>query len=87
MKNLNIPIYRAKKIDSDEYVEGSIRKLVDEDVYIIDYIKSEKYKFCTARIDITTLKVSFNDKDWYSIEEAKRRINASYLAEAIGMQE
>lgn len=22
MKNLNIPIYRAKKIDSDEYVEG-----------------------------------------------------------------
>lgn len=24
MENLNIPIYRAKKIDSDEYVEGCL---------------------------------------------------------------
>lgn len=37
--NQNIPIYRAKKIDSDEYVEG----FYIEDYGVASYIQESKY--------------------------------------------
>lgn len=69
--NLNIPIYRAKKIDSDEYVFG---KLI-EDYGIGFYLQINKslenicntygdYGFSTTdfeQIDITTLSIHFFD--------------------------
>ncbi len=63
MENLNIPIYRAKKIDSDEYIVGY---LVEEWEYkgknkrFFYGIKRFKSK-ATIEIDPTTLSIHFHD--------------------------
>jgi len=54
MKDLNIPIYRAKKLTSDEYVEGSY---CDGNIIDIDY---EGFQTWTE-IDTTTLAIHFPD--------------------------
>lgn len=66
---MNIPIYRAKKIDSDEYVEGNL--IEDEGVfYIIKnpvithfnglQILTGEYEYLHS-IDPTTLAIHFPD--------------------------
>lgn len=61
---MNIPIYRAKKIDSDEYITGYLYK--NGDFVTVHNI----------RIDPPTLAIHFPDiintnseKVWYSMEE------------------
>ena len=68
---MNLPIYRAKKIDSNEYVEG----FYIEDYGIASYIQESKYlNFIVSdrgekgmevdtlfQIDPTTLSISFPD--------------------------
>ena len=70
-----IPVYRAKKIDSDEYVKGYLVRAddydadVDEDqvIYFImdkmeNYRTSEVWDFVqNSRIDPTTLAIHFPD--------------------------
>lgn len=71
----NIPIYRAKKIDSEEYVKGYLvraddyRTDVDEDqiIYFImdkmeNYRTTEVWDFVqNSRIDPTTLAIHFSN--------------------------
>ena len=55
MSNLNIPIYRAKKKDSDEYAEG---------FYYFDkehYIHGINTSWVEQEIDKSTLSIHFND--------------------------
>jgi hypothetical protein len=62
MENFNIPVYRAKKIDSDEYVEGfyfNRKNMLGKIIY-------HKIDFSTtcdsyAEIDPTTLAIHFPD--------------------------
>ena len=54
MNNLNIPIYRAKKIDSDEYI-GGFYECWNDNHYIVDKY-NEFYK-----IDHHTLAINFTD--------------------------
>lgn len=54
---MNIPIYRAKKIDSDEYVMGMLTKRVFTDYLLIrDDINTN-----LSKIDPTTLAIHFSD--------------------------
>lgn len=62
MKNLNIPIYRAKKIDSDEYVEGYYEHIKGARGYKNDVIKyniksGRTILNCNSSIDPTTLAI------------------------------
>lgn len=68
MKNINIPIYRAKKIDSDEYVIGFYSSAYDIRHYVItnlgvDTKTSTVYQMSTDihKIDATTLSINFPD--------------------------
>ena len=72
---INLPIYRAKKIDSDEYncgyliIADDYEADADEDqiVYFImhkmeNYRTNEVWDFvCNSRIDPTTLSIHFPD--------------------------
>ena len=56
---MNIPIYRAKKIDSDEYVEGYFYQpthFISDGGKIID----EK-SYDNVKIDLSTLAIHFDD--------------------------
>ena len=54
---INLPIFRAKKIDSDEYVEGYLEEYNTSDFYIsLMPNKIDAYK-----IDPTTLSIHFPD--------------------------
>ena len=57
-QDINIPIYRAKKIDSDEYVIGWYSEpiVIESKLYL-----SITNKDGTFRIDPTTLAMSFPD--------------------------
>ena len=63
-QELNIPIYRAKKIDSDEYVEGDFFKgkpstnTFNIDYWFEDEVKHGKKAFT---IDVSTLAIHFPD--------------------------
>jgi len=68
MKNINIPIYRAKKIDSDEYVIGFYSSAYDIHHYVITHLgvdtkTSTVYQMSTDihKIDPTTLAIHFPD--------------------------
>ena len=68
MKNINIPIYRAKKIDSDEYVIGFYSSAYDIHHYIITHLGVDTkanlvYQMSTDihKIDPTTLAIHFPD--------------------------
>ena len=63
---MNIPIYRAKKIDSDEYVEGyySPDKNYQEHIHTIFYFDIGDFNVdrkTTTQIDPTTLAINFPD--------------------------
>lgn len=63
---MNIPIYRAKKIDSDEYVEGyySPDKNYQEHIHTIFYFDIGDFNVdrkTTTQIDPTTLAIHFPD--------------------------
>ena len=78
-KELNIPIYRAKKIDSDEYVEGDFFKgKPSTGKFFIDYWFEDEHKRGkhSFEVDISTLAIHFPDssstqseKVWYNMEE------------------
>lgn len=63
---INLPIYRAKKIDSDEYVEGyfvkatNLRQLMDEDEPTFVYKIVDSWELICEEIDPTTLAISFD---------------------------
>ena len=78
---MNIPIYRAKKIDSDEFVEGYLingrfifKEWID-DVWT-SFGETKSNKALVYEIDPTTLAIHFPDtsstqleKVWYTMEE------------------
>ena len=61
---LNIPIYRAKKIDSDEYIEGYLTAYAEK---VFDKTKVNKiridavYHINDDEIDLSTLAIHFPD--------------------------
>lgn len=88
---IQIPIYRAKKIDGDEYVEGyysyspDTKHGHDECNKLIHFINSYRWtwvgwKHVHSIIDISTLAISFNNgKTWYSDFESIDDICREYL--------
>ena len=63
---MNIPIYRAKKIDSDEYVVGyySPDKNYQEHIHTIFYFDTGDFNVdrkTTTQIDISTIAIHFPD--------------------------
>lgn len=64
MKNMNIPIYRAKKINSDEYVEGFLFDGNKITSISRRYIDSMDRKFILPvfdEVDVLTLSIHFSD--------------------------
>lgn len=61
--NFNIPKYRAKKIDSDEYVIGylKITKYNNRTEYVINFSYDSSSIFGESEIDPTTLAINFHD--------------------------
>ena len=57
MDNLNIPIYRAKKINSDEYVEGYLKRCTDTGNIL--WIQTKDWM--DYQIDPSTLSIHFPD--------------------------
>lgn len=66
MNNLNMPLFRAKKINSDEYVVGYYNHTLDNR-HIIQTLVFQKQIFEAVslswfeEIDPTTLSINFND--------------------------
>lgn len=64
---MNIPIFRAKKIDSDEYVTGSYikhtnpKQLIDENEPTFIHKIIESWNLINEEIDLTTLAIHFPD--------------------------
>jgi len=86
----NIPIYRAKKIDSDEWIEGDlIKKLKWYYIAIQDTIdNNNSYDLLTFsnceygtifEIDILTLEISINGRDFISINKLNEFLACLYL--------
>lgn len=66
MKQLNIPIYRAKRINGDEYVEGYYEHIKGARGYKNDVIKyniksGRTILNCNSSIDAATLAIHFPD--------------------------
>lgn len=59
--NVQIPTYRAKKIDSDEYVKGWLMPLMVGDGYFIRCLDYKKMNIleCESEIDLSTLAIHF----------------------------
>ena len=76
-----IPIYRAKKIDSDEWVEGLLTtNLIDE--YCIKYINSD-CNIWIDEIDTKTLAISFQSM----LDKNGKKIFASLNEDGFGGDE
>jgi len=58
MEKVDLPIYRAKKINSDEYVVGYITPTKDGKKFLIGVIEIWKCFEC----DKTTLEISFDNE-------------------------
>lgn len=79
MKDMNTPIYRAKKIDSDEYVEGycAYDESTNNYCIITGICLGNIYGWVNPyEIDPTTLAIHFpntintnSEKVWYNMEE------------------
>ena len=54
----NLPIFRAKKIDSDEYVEGFLKNCTDTG---LDVFWLQDNDFIDYKIEINTLSINFPD--------------------------
>jgi hypothetical protein len=72
-KMINIPIYRAKKIDSDEYVEGYLYSNISNNKYYIRELPINGTQELNTEIDKTTLAIHFPDMK----DSQKNRIFAS----------
>ena len=79
-----IPIYRAKKIDSEEYYRGDLTLVVSDDRMSCEYnivqifdTESElnPYHIEWVNIDELTIEISFDSKSWYKIKEVKARVD------------
>jgi len=70
---MNLPICRARKIDSDEYIIGHYfnrKNMLGKIIYHKIDFSTTCDKF--AEIDPTTLKISFdNGKTWKTFEEVR----------------
>jgi len=77
---MNIPIYRAKKIDSDDWVEGYLTNDfwigIDQRDYTIYNVQKEK----SYRIDIGTLAIHFTNM----IDKNGKKIFASLSEDGVG---
>ena len=58
-----IPIFRAKKLNSDEYVSGYLKftKYNNRTEYVINYVYDSSSVFGECEIDQTTLAIHFPD--------------------------
>ena len=56
---ITLPKFRAKKIDSDEYVEGFLKNCTDTG---LDVFWIQDNDFIDYRIDIDTLSINFPNK-------------------------
>ena len=75
---MNIPIFRAKKIDSDDYVKGYLlnkNTILTTDYYYVQGMPPEVEEYFN-KIESTTLAIHFPDsintsseKVWYNLEE------------------
>ena len=92
MSSIEVPIYRAKKIDSDEDVEGALianaffkRETKEPCCYIFDNSKMDYDCFVDIgeqlddyEIDPSTLEISFdNGINWLDVDLVRAYINAS----------
>ena len=73
-----IPIFRAKKLNSDEYVSGYLKftKYNNRTEYVINYVYDSSSVFGECEIDPSTLSIHFpnsintnSEKVWYNLEE------------------
>lgn len=83
---MKFPLYRAKKKNKEESVKGYLFKDDCGDFRITDGTKNHNHPFKKPfewLVDTSSVEISFDNENWYSVEEAHRRINASYLAETI----
>ncbi len=77
---INCPIYRAKKIDSDEnivsttigYFDGVLKMLINVDMKTWWFVKNAPQKAVWIEIDPSTLAVSFDGFTWFDMENAER---------------
>jgi len=66
-----IPIYRAKKTGSDEWIEGYLQELKGK----YCFIEECPYGFVRKYIDPSTLAISFdNKKTWRGFEEIQNSL-------------
>jgi len=74
-----IPIYKAKKIDNDEYVEGDLICYPLDSMGNVDYLIKKRSGYTQLiptrmKIDLSTLAISFNNgKHWRSIEQVTEK--------------
>lgn len=90
---MNVPIYRAKKIDVNEYVEGMLSpcgtKIFTFKIGFMNIEYGLKYLLCdyymNFQIDPSTLEISFdNEESWNYIHDVKDAIKiADTLEEAL----
>jgi len=73
----HIPIYRAKKIDGDEWVDGDLVRTSYEGIYINGIDLNEGYDF---EIDQKTLSIHFPNM----IDKNGKRIFASLSEDGVG---
>jgi hypothetical protein len=79
-----IPIYRAKKIDSDEYVKGTgISDFMHIYKYVKNYNDGSKLwlwsNYSWIQVDPSILAISFdNGYTWFDMENAERAF-AEYM--------
>ncbi len=77
----NIPIYRAKwlykdNITSEEYISGYVTGFYFE--YLEKHcIRTNNSEPFAVEIDSTTLEVSVNSKDWFTMGELENILNSN----------
>ena len=67
---MNTPIYRAKRLDNGEYVEGMLYQDGRGHYQITNYLPPMGYGY--RSIDPSTLAISFDNSTWFDMENADR---------------
>lgn len=71
-----IPIYRAKKIDSDEYIIGYYyNNKKDNNIHAISVENDKTVLMLHYEIDPTTLEISFDKEYWISLDLIEKVFN------------
>ena len=83
-----IPIYRAKKIDSDEYVEGYYSPTAQ---FLTKTLKNKNGYIHEADgdwniIDPSTLAISIDKENWFSIEHSNNILSMKNVIESINQK-